>query len=98
MQKRLSAKFNFMFLTVSAAVFAFELSAQPVQNSKNQKSQNQNQQANQISKPLRYDIYDGTDVLAIPSDSSAWDQEEELEDLKQEEQDIQQKKQQNKSR
>ncbi len=36
---------------------------------------------NNLPKPLYYDIIDNTDVLAIPSDSSGWEQEEELENF-----------------
>ena len=42
--------------------------------------------------PLFYDTSDSTDVLAIPSDSSAWEQEEEIQELQDEEKAIQQKK------
>jgi hypothetical protein len=35
----------------------------------------------QLPRPLYYDIIDSTDVLAIPSDSSGWDQEDEYENF-----------------
>ncbi len=41
--------------------------------------------------PFSYDTMDSTDVLAIPSDSSAWEQEAEIQELQDEENEIQHK-------
>jgi hypothetical protein len=59
------------------------------------KSQNTSEK---LPKPLYYDMIDSTDVLAIPSDSSGWDQEDELDNFEEQSEENSRKSKQTPSR